>query len=93
MRGYVVAVVITTIAFFFPGALPASQASLQISEVLYHPDSPTPAEITATDIPPPESVPKEKPAAGPLPLPEPADGEIPEIRQLQEAQEKTGPAE
>jgi hypothetical protein len=36
-----------TIAFFFPGALPASQASLQISEVLYHPDSPTPAEITA----------------------------------------------
>ena len=36
-----------TIAFFFPGAVPASQASLQISEVLYHPDSPTPAEITA----------------------------------------------
>jgi hypothetical protein len=36
-----------TIAFFFPGALPASQASLQISEVLYHPDSPTPTEITA----------------------------------------------
>ena len=56
-------------------------------------EPPTPAEITATDIPPPAAGPKEKPAAGPTPTPEPADGEIPEIRQLQEAQEKTGPAE
>ena len=56
-------------------------------------EPPTPAEITAADIPPPAAGPLEKPAAGPAPTPEPADGEIPEIRQLQEAQEKTGPAE
>ena len=32
---------------YFPGAAPASQANLRITEVLYHPTSPTPAEIAA----------------------------------------------
>jgi hypothetical protein len=33
--------------YYFPGAVAASQASIQISEVNYHPPAPTAAEITA----------------------------------------------